>query len=353
MNKTIKSVLAAALVLGFCGVANATALSAARGTSSKNPGAVKRYLMKASDTIYAGGMCMINSSGTAEPATASASNNGVVGVAIETVTAAASGNYYIRCQEGWYKFAGTTLGQDDVGTLVYAEDDQTVDESAGSNEPAAGILMEYVSASVGWVFVSPSLPGRVAASTDPLTLTGDLTLGGGAGALTFTDTASSVVTPDADSSALDIGSAGLTTALRYDSTDNAENFTFAAGAKFGTTAVVAAVTLDASDCGKTHMVAAAADGDDITLPATIAGCELTFMYVGADDGCDLDLVVNASDAIHGSCTVAAAVTEYNGTDDNDLRLSKATSNTGDTISLIGDGGEGWYIKSCTGIWVNF
>jgi hypothetical protein len=175
---TIKHILCALVVAAFCVTsidAQATALSADRYTTSKNAGSFKRYLMKASTTIYKGSMVMINSSGTAEPAAAQASNQGVVGVATKQVTSGASGSYYVVCAEGWYKFAGTTLGQDDVGITVYAEDDQTVDETVGTNEPVAGLLIEYISASEAWIHISPVYQGRVAV-TQPLVLTDVLTL---------------------------------------------------------------------------------------------------------------------------------------------------------------------------------
>jgi hypothetical protein len=352
--KTLRNISVLVMALAFCGNAYATALSAARVTDCRYTGQSKRYLMKASDTIYAGGLVMVNSSGTAEPAAASASNAGVVGVAQTTVTAAASGSYYITVTSGVLcKFAGTTLGQDDVGDVVYAEDDQTVDETAGSNEPVAGVLLQYVSASEGWVLIDAGInTGRTNVVDDPLTLTGDLTAGGGAGAVTFSDSASSIVVPDDDSTALLVGSTGLLNGMTYDSTDDAENVAFATGVVMNTVSVTGATTLDKSDCGKTMMVTAGIDAASITLPATVDGCRLEFMYVGADGGALLDISPNASDAVHGSCTLAASVVEFSGTDDADIGLTKATANTGDTITLMGDGTEGWYVLACAGIWAN-
>jgi hypothetical protein len=57
---------------------------------------------------------------------------------------------------------------------------------------------------------------------------------GAAGALTFTNTAASIVLKDADASALDIGSAGRTDLMRFITTDNAEQVAIT-----GTTATVA------------------------------------------------------------------------------------------------------------------
>lgn len=127
------------------------ALTANRTTKSKDLGAIRRYQLAASQTIYAGSMVMLDSAGLARPAAASVSNNGVVGVATEKSTSGASDTIYVKVQEGTFLMAGTTLAQASVGDLVYAEDDQTVDETQGSNEPRAGFLVEIESASLGWV----------------------------------------------------------------------------------------------------------------------------------------------------------------------------------------------------------
>lgn len=157
---------------------HATALSAARATECKWAGNVKQYLMPVSHTIYAGSLVMIDSAGKAHAAESSASNHGVAGVAQETKTSASSGSTYIKVSDGVLcKFAGTTLAQTGVGLVVYAEDDQTVDETVGTNEPVAGILMDYVDASTGWVYVSSAVnEGRTNVVTEPLVLTDVLTL---------------------------------------------------------------------------------------------------------------------------------------------------------------------------------
>ena len=53
-----------------------------------------------------------------------------------------------------------------------------------------------------------------------LGVTGDATLSGGAGSLTFSDTASSVLVPDNDTTALNFGSTGTTAGFAYSSEDN-------------------------------------------------------------------------------------------------------------------------------------
>lgn len=140
-----------------------TALSAARATDSKHPGDIQDFAVAGSTTIYAGGMVMLKSDGYAAPAAASASNQGVIGIALETVnnSAGSDGDLNVKVQEGTFKVAGTTLAQTSVGLRVYAEDDQTVDETQGSNEPLAGILVQVDSATVGWVWMSWKLHSQI------------------------------------------------------------------------------------------------------------------------------------------------------------------------------------------------
>jgi len=188
------------------------------------------------------------------------------------------------------------------------------------------------------------------ALTPATAITGDLTLNGGAGALTFGAASSSIVVPDASATALVIGSTGLSDAIRIDTTDNAEVVTFKAGRKSDVVNVTGAVTLDASDCGKTMLVTAGIDTNSITLPAVISGCEYTFVYVGADDGALVDISPNSADGIFGTCTLAASIVTFSGTDDADIGLTKIGGNKGDMIRLAG--GTDWYVTGCSGIWAN-
>jgi hypothetical protein len=131
------------------------ALSAARVTKSRNLGDTREYATNG-NVIYAGGIVMIGSDGYADAAAAQANNNGCVGVALETVGAS---DTVVKVQEGDFLFAGDTLQQEDVGHLCYADDDQTIDETQATNAPVAGILVELVSASEGWVKISQATSG--------------------------------------------------------------------------------------------------------------------------------------------------------------------------------------------------
>jgi len=132
-----------------------TALSASRMTKSRGVGRKVKYLMAASTTCYQGGMVCLNSAGLAIPAAAASGNKAVVGVAVKDITSAGSGSYWVEVLEGEFNFAGDTLEQEDVGAIVYADDDQTIDETQASNAPVAGRLIEYVGASEGWVRIGP------------------------------------------------------------------------------------------------------------------------------------------------------------------------------------------------------
>lgn len=144
-----------------------TALSAARAVQSKELGARKWFLAANSKTFYNGAFAMLNSSGLLEPAAASAGNLGCVGIVELDAGAQAAagtsgyiasgtgGDVKINVREGVFDLVGATLGQDDVGKLVYALDDQTLDETAPAAStgqcPIAGPLVEYLTASTGLV----------------------------------------------------------------------------------------------------------------------------------------------------------------------------------------------------------
>lgn len=123
----------------------------------------------------------------------------------------------------------------------------------------------------------------------------------------------------------------------------------------GTNSVVETITADrtllASDSGKTFLVGT--DGLVITLPATIAGAEFTFVNIGAAGNNIITLSPVAADGIAGTITLAASVVTRVGTVDTDLVNTKATSTKGNSVKIVGTGATGtgaWYILSSTGIW---
>lgn len=128
-----------------------TALTANAARVWKNKTHQARYKMVVSTTIYAGSIVMLNSDGLAVPAAAAASNQGCVGIAVEKVVSASSGDEYVLVQEGTVLLPGTTMADTSIGALCYAGDDNDVDETQGTNEPVAGVIQEVKSATEVWV----------------------------------------------------------------------------------------------------------------------------------------------------------------------------------------------------------
>ena len=93
----------------------------------------------------------------------------------------------------------------------------------------------------------------------------------------------------------------------------------------------------------------------INLPATAAGVVYTFIYVGSHSR-GFQISPNSSDKIMGSIINAAGgiTTASNGgggTDNKDLILGAANnSTTGNRVTLIGDGSNGWVILDGYGDW---
>ena len=93
----------------------------------------------------------------------------------------------------------------------------------------------------------------------------------------------------------------------------------------------------------------------INLPATAAGVIYTFVYVGSA-GRGFQISPDSSDKIMGSIINAAGgiTTASNGgggTDNKDLILGAANnSTTGNRVTLVGDGSEGWVILDGYGDW---
>lgn len=111
----------------------------------------------------------------------------------------------------------------DLGALVLElENGAQLDN--GTNNTVA--LTEN-SEDITWTFAAnlitmASTTGATFALTPAVAITGDLTLSGGAGALTFSDSASSVLLPDNDATALLLGSTDTLNLLTFDTTNSAE-----------------------------------------------------------------------------------------------------------------------------------
>jgi hypothetical protein len=130
----------------------ALAVSAQR--PSRKLGVFHTIPVNAASVIYAGSLVMVDADGFARPAAALASNQGCLGVATASVTGgAADGDTSVVVQEGEYLFTATSAAQTNLNELFYASTDNDVDETQGANEPVAGRLVQYVSATSVWLFV--------------------------------------------------------------------------------------------------------------------------------------------------------------------------------------------------------
>ncbi len=98
----------------------------------------------------------------------------------------------------------------------------------------------------------------------------------------------------------------------------------------------AATTLTAADSGTVYRINVA--DAVVTLPATEVGLVYTFVIdtLSATTGCSLSPV--AADSING------------GTVNKDLINTAATDVVGDSVTLYGDGDEGWLTIGMHGIW---
>ena len=107
------------------------------------------------DVIYRGALCKINAAGFLEPCSAEA---GAVfaGVAWEEVdnSAGSAGDKECRVERhGMHKLEGSGFAQSDVGSKVYASDDQTVSTTQGANEQEIGTIVKFESATEVWVLI--------------------------------------------------------------------------------------------------------------------------------------------------------------------------------------------------------
>lgn len=138
-----------------------------RNTELKVDLGLKSYPVKASTKIYKGTLVAIDSAGYAIPA-ADAASNRVVGVADAQAdnSSGANGDINLKVRTGVAKFTASSITQAMVGQIMYVVDDQTFDEALGTNGVKAGRLLEFISATEGWLLVQPTGVGAVLANAD-------------------------------------------------------------------------------------------------------------------------------------------------------------------------------------------
>lgn len=101
-------------------------------------------------------------------------------------------------------------------------------------------------------------------------------------------------------------------------------------------------SLLAADSGSVILVTGA--DKVLTLPATVVGLEYTFVLAsaGLSAGTGLSISPAAADKIMGNGFTSA--------DNKDAILAGSGDREGDSITLVGDGVDGYYIVAVTGTW---
>ncbi len=128
------------------------------------------YPIAANTRIFKGALVAINSSGQAIPATTAAGGAvKIVGVASHTLDnrngsalGGAAAAAQLECTFGVFSFDTSTIAADDVGTVAYALDDQTVEltDGGGAARRPAGIITE-VRESRAYVWVGPHVSALI------------------------------------------------------------------------------------------------------------------------------------------------------------------------------------------------
>ena len=115
------------------------------------------FPVAANSKIFSGSLVCANTSGYAVPAADTAGLK-FLGVALEQVdnTGGANGAKIVRLRRTWvFELDATSVTQAMVGTDMYAKDDHTVDDAAGTtNDIRVGVLVKYVADTKGWIDIS-------------------------------------------------------------------------------------------------------------------------------------------------------------------------------------------------------
>ena len=99
-------------------------------------------------------------------------------------------------------------------------------------------------------------------------------------------------------------------------------------------------TLTAADSGS--IITVTGDDKTITLPATELGLTYTIVALSVGGSAGLKVSPNASDKIVGCGGTGA--------DNKDAINDTGTDVIGDSITVVGDGADGWYVVAQHGIW---
>lgn len=115
------------------------------------------YPVATGTKIYAGSMVCVNTTGYAVPAGDTVGYR-FAGVAMEQVDNSSGGDgaAIVKLRRaGVFEFDAASITQAMVGMAMYAVDDHTFDDAAGTtNDIKVGLLVKYVSATKGWIDIA-------------------------------------------------------------------------------------------------------------------------------------------------------------------------------------------------------
>ncbi|MFZ5448613.1 MAG: hypothetical protein ACOZFS_08275 [Thermodesulfobacteriota bacterium] len=115
------------------------------------------YPVATNTKIFAGSLVCVNAAGYAVPAS-DTSGLHFAGVALEQVdnSGGSNGGQTVKLRRaGVFEFDAVSITQAMVGTEMFATDDHTFDDTAGTtNDIKVGQLVKYVSATKGWIDIA-------------------------------------------------------------------------------------------------------------------------------------------------------------------------------------------------------
>ncbi len=289
------------------------ALSNDRVTQLKSLGA-KAYPVKASTTIYAGSLVCLDTGGYAVPAADTAAFT-CVGVAhAKAVGGAASGDVWVLVNAPVIAlFAATSITQAMVGTMMYVADDQTFDNTS-TNGIMAGILLEYVSTTSGWIMTgltsNPLISGLTSSAAELNIL---------------------------DGATLSVAELNILTGV----TATASEINQYTDESVKTEVVSATNVIAASESGKTMFLNSATEFVS-TLPAPALGLNYRFIVAAAPSGASYTIVTNASaNILKGMQYSAAGDAGDTSTGDDTITFVDGQAVAGDRVDVWSDG-TSWF-----------
>lgn len=195
-----------ALALILCSTAHATTQAQKQANLLKN--LERSGSSSAQATLFLAGVANVYYYDTYAELAAASPTEGVIGYAIDTNA------FYLRSGASWVGVNttagltgdfGGTLSQPSNNVWTFSENSEDITLTFGNNS-----------------LTLASTTGALFTLTPATTVSGDLTLNGGAGALTFGAASSSVVVPDNSATALVAGSTGMLNLLTLDTRDGVE-----------------------------------------------------------------------------------------------------------------------------------